>query len=140
MKKSLVAIDSSCLIALNSGEELVNKIKTNLKEKWVAYCSEMAILETFYILCRKSNLETAQNKINALISSNVLNIIPIKKVLKEASKLKCERSIAIADCITIALAQNLDSKAIFYRKERELKKAIKKKPFQVELIFLVDDN
>jgi predicted nucleic acid-binding protein len=140
MKKSLVAIDSGCLIALHSGEKLANEIKENLRDKWEGYCSEMTILETFYVLCRKSNLKTANEKVDALIESNVLHIVPIKKLLKEASKLKCQRSIAIADCLTIALAKRFKGKAIFYRKERELKKSINKKPFQVELMFLIDED
>ena len=49
--------------------------------------------------------------------------------MKEAAGLKCERGIAIADCITIALVKALNGKAIFYRKEREFEKTLEKKPF-----------
>ncbi|MFO8020632.1 MAG: PIN domain-containing protein [Promethearchaeia archaeon] len=135
MKRNIVAIDSSCLIALQADEELANKIKQKLYESWDAYCSEMAILETQYILCRKKSFEIASKKISALVESNVIQIVPIKDLLENASKLKCERSIAIADCLTIALAEKLNSKAIFYQQERELKDAIEKKPFQVKIEF-----
>lgn len=99
----------------------------------------MAILELHYVLCRNSNLKTAQKKVEAFVNSNVIEIIPVRELLKEASRQKCERAIAIADCLTIALAKNINGKAIFYRKETELKNAIKKKPFEVELIFLSEE-
>jgi predicted nucleic acid-binding protein len=139
MKKNLVAIDSSCLIALQADEKLAKRINQNLIEKWDAYCSEMAILELFYVLCRNSNLKKAQKKVEALVNSHVIEIIPVRELLKEASRQKCIRAIAIADCLTIALAKNLNGKAIFYRKETELKNAIKKKPFDIEIIFLLDE-
>ncbi len=138
-EKNLVANDSSCLIALQADEKLAKRINQNLVENWDAYCSEMAILELHYVLCRNSNLKTAQKKVEAFVNSNVIEIIPVRELLKEASRQKCERAIAIADCLTIALAKNINGKAIFYRKETELKNAIKKKPFEVELIFLSEE-
>ncbi|MGV9199201.1 MAG: PIN domain-containing protein [Promethearchaeia archaeon] len=140
MKRSIVALDSSCLIALQADEELATQIQQKLHECWDAYCSEMAILETQYVICRKTSFEIAKKKISALLASNVIQIVAIQELLENASQLKCERSIAIADCLTIALAKKLRSKAIFYRRERELKNAIEKKPFGVKIEFLTEDK
>jgi predicted nucleic acid-binding protein len=136
MKKNIVSIDSSCLIALQTDKKLKKMIINLLKEKWEGYCTEMAILETFYILCRKLSLKTALEKINALKESKIINLKSIGFVLNEAAEIKCERAIAIADCITIALAQKLQGKAVFYRAEKEIIKTIEKKPFKTEIIFL----
>lgn len=140
MKKNIVAIDSGCFIAMQLDQDLAAEIKSNLKEKWDAFCSEMAILETFYVVCRRTNYEKAKKKITALIESKVIKIVPIKELIEYASKLKCERPIALADCLTIALAKKLEGKAIFYKKEMELKKTIEKDPFDVELMFLVNGD
>ncbi len=86
----------------------------------------MAILETFYILCRKSSWEEAKVKIDALIKSNIIKIIPISNLIEHAALIKCERAIAIADCLTIALAKSLNGAAIFFDREKELEIAMKK--------------
>ena len=135
MKKSLVAIDSSCLIAIQTNEPLNQEFQQLLKTKWNGYCTEMALLETFYILCRKTNWKKAETKVKALIESNVIQIKSIKSLLKKAAQLKYQRTIAIADCLTIALAESIQGKAIFYHKELELEKALEKESFNVEIVF-----
>jgi predicted nucleic acid-binding protein len=140
MKKSRVAIDASCLIAIQADEPLNEKFQNLLKSKWNGYCTEMAILETFYILCRKLQWKIAKTKINALQESNVIKIKPINTLLEIAAQLKCQRSIAIADCLTIALAESIKGKAIFYHKERELEKTMENELFNVEIIFFDEFN
>jgi len=135
MKKSPVSIDASCLIAIQANEPLKEEFKQLLKTKWNGYCTEMALLETFYILCRKTNWKKAETKVKALIESNVIQIESIKSLLKKAAQLKCQRPIAIADCLTIALAESIQGKAIFYHKELELEKTLEKEFFNVEIIF-----
>lgn len=135
MKKSPMAIDSSCLIAIQANEPLKKEFQQLLKTKWKGYCTEMALLETFYILCRKTNWEKSRSKVEALIESNVLQIRSIKSLLKKAAQIKCQSPVAIADCLNIALAESIQGKAIFYHKEIELEKALEKGPFNVEVIF-----
>ncbi len=135
MRKKTVVLDASCLIALQAEEQLAEKLKKNIIEKWDPYCTELAILETYYILCRKLDWNTAKSKINALKDSNVIQIKPINIILEDAVLLKCQRSISIADCLTIALAKILQGQAIFYQKEKELDKAMENKPFDVKIIF-----
>lgn len=138
MKKSNVSIDSSCLIAIQADEKLGNKLTNFLKKEWNAYVTEIAILETFYVLCRKSNWKDAKTKTQALRESNIIQIEPINKYLEYAAKLKCERPIAIADCLTISLAKSIQGQAIFYHQEQELKKTLESKPMDVEIIFFKD--
>ncbi len=134
-KNNLVSIDASCLIAIQADEPLNKRFQNLLKTKWKGYCSEMAILETFYILCRKFTWKIAKKKVNALKESHIIQIEPINNLINRASQLKCQRPIAIADCLTIALAESINGKAIFYHKEKELEKAMENELFDVELIF-----
>jgi len=140
MKKSLVSIDSSCLIAIQADEPLNKKFQNLLKTKWKGYCTEMAILETFYILCRKFTWKIAKTKIDALKASNIIRIEPINSLLKKAAQLKCQRAIAIADCLTIALAESIKGKAIFYHKEKELENTMENESFNIEIIFFDEFN
>ncbi len=96
---------------------------------------EMAILETFYILCRKFTWKTANTKIDALKASNVIQIESINSLLKKAAQLKCQRAIEIADCLTITLAEAIKGKAVFYHKEKELENTMENESFKVEIIF-----
>ena len=130
-----MAIDSSCLIAIQANEPAKKKFQSLLKTKWEGFCTEMALLEVFYILCRKTNWKEAETKVKAFIESNVIQIKSFKSLVIKAAQIKCQRSIAIADCLTIALAESVQGKAVFYHKETELEKSIEKEPFNVELIF-----
>jgi len=138
MKKSSVSIDSSCLIALQANEELGNRFKERAKQDWDVYCSEFAILETFYVLCRKFGIGIAEQKVTSLKESGVIQIEPIITLSKDAALIKCQRPIAIGDCFTIALARKINGDAIFCKKEQELKKALDKQPFDVNVLFFED--
>ena len=136
MKKDNVSIDASCLIAIQTDEKLGQKFKKLLMGKWNAYCTEIAILEFYYVLCRKLGWDIAKTKLQSLKESGTIQIKPINDLIEVAAQLKCQKSIAIADCLTIALACEIQGKAIFNNEERELKKAIETKPFDVEIFFL----
>lgn len=138
MKKGLVSIDASCLIAVQAEEPLSSEFKSLLKTKWIGYCSEYSLIETLYILCRKLGRDVAEGKLKALKESNVLQIEPFNALLEAVAQLKCQRAIAIGDCFTIALAKKINGQAIFYNKELEIVNAIKIKPFDVEIKFLED--
>ena len=52
--------------------------------------------------------------------------------------LKCERALSLADCFCLALARKLECNAIFAKREAELVKETRKKPFDTEVLFLED--
>ncbi len=138
MKRDLVAIDASCLIAIQAEEELGEHLKSLLKTKWTGFCTEYSILETYYVLCRKFGWNAAVEKLKSLKESNVLQIEPFSSLLEAVAQLKCQRAIAVGDCFTITLAKKINGQAIFYNKESEVEKAMKKQPFDVEIKFLED--
>ncbi|MBN1803162.1 MAG: PIN domain-containing protein [Candidatus Lokiarchaeota archaeon] len=137
-KKRSVSIDASCLIAVQASESLSELFKDKIRKNWNAFCSEFALIETSYILCRTFGIEIAEKKMMALKESGIIQIEPICKVSKEASLIKCNRPIGIGDCLTIALAKSINGDAIFCNKERELFTTLDKKPFDVKIIFLED--
>ncbi len=94
------------------------------------------MMEAEYILCREHGWDQANEKVEKLILSRALEIVEEERVLHEAARIKCERSIAIGDCHTIALAQKLNATAVFAHQEEDLAKEMKRKPFPVNVYFL----
>jgi len=133
-KKRLV-FDASVLIELAYATELGKKALELMKLNDV-YVTELAIVETYYILCRKLGEEKAAEKIENLLESGyveIFNVSPIK-----VGKIKCSRAISIADCYTIALAEKIKGVAIFARKEKELIKEMRRQEFSTQIMFLED--
>lgn len=142
MKRSLkgyYALDASALIELcldsNVGEVLRDAL---ISENIIAYTHELAIIEVFYVLCRKAGLENAKTSVDSLLISGYLNVENISEISEAASKIKCVRSIAISDCLTLALAKEKSSNALFAKREVELIRELEKEPFDVNIEFISD--
>jgi len=71
-----------------------------------------------------------------MLLSTALEVVEEEQVLHHAARIKCERSIALADCHAIALAQKLKATAVFARQGDDLAKEMKRKPFPIRLYFL----
>jgi len=52
--------------------------------------------------------------------------------------IKCRRAISLADCYVIALSEKIKGCAILAKKEKELIKEMKRKSFEIPIIFLGD--
>nr|MDO8045391.1 PIN domain-containing protein [Candidatus Baldrarchaeota archaeon] len=128
-----VVYDSSVLIEMAYATKL-GEIAKELMKEHDTYTTELAISETFYIICRKLGVKKAENKINNLLESGFIDVISISPI--EAGKIKCVRSISLADCYIIALAKILNATSVFAIKEKELEREIKRMPFKVPVIFL----
>ncbi len=136
MKRSTVVIDASCLVYFQDKEPEAIQFKQLINESWDAWCTEIAILETLYILCREYGREESLKRVNALRESHTIQIKPIVGYCDLAASIKCERSIALPDCLTIALAESLKARAIFAHREKELDLTIQQRPFNIEILFL----
>jgi len=73
-----------------------------------------------------------------LIDSNFINIYSLENFLRDISILKCNNSISLPDCATIALATKNKIPALFAKKEGELKNPLIIKAFEIDLFFLED--
>jgi len=133
------ALDSSALLEYLMGTkagETVKEYFETLKPEETANCSMMAVSEIFYILCRLGGHTFAENKINDILKSQVLEIHGTTYLAIETGKIKCERAVSLADCSCIATAKLAEAKAVFARKEEELAKEMERKPFDTEIVFL----
>ena len=139
--KGRLAIDTSALIELiycgAPGQNLKKALESDVVEAWT---SEIAIAELRYVLCRRLGCRESNERVNKLLASGYLKVEDTLTVINEASKTKCGRAISLPDCFTIALAQKIEGSALFARKEQDLTKEMQKKPFEVKIIFLEDQE
>lgn len=132
-----VALDSSVLVEILDGSEIGSKLtKALLNEEIIAHASFVNMAEAEYILCRKIGHDDARNAVEGLLNSGYVAVEEDPAIHALASRLKCERSISLADCYTFAVAMVTLSRPVFLSKEEELLKEMKKKPFETDPIFL----
>ena len=131
------SLDGGVLIALAIGDPSTQQLKRALlKGEAEAYTHELALIELAYILCRRFGWHVAQVKLSSLLKSRVVEVVRLAELVEEASRIKCERALSVADCCTLALAALYSCKALFARRERELEAEISRKPLEVEVEFL----
>ncbi len=135
-----VTCDASIIIELVLSGTDSALFQSISKQEIFPFTTILAITEAEYILCRKLGKKTAFDKIQNLTSSNYFEIINLDDIHKEASLLKCHRSISLPDCFIIALAKEKKTPALFAYKEEELIKQLKTKPFDIQILFLEDLN
>lgn len=137
--KGNTALDTSALIEFLTGTKAGEIIKTyfkTLKPEETTNCSIFIISEVFYVLCRLKGTEFAEEKVNDMLKSKTLQVYNTTDVAIQTGKIKCERAMSLADCSCIAAAKLANAKAVFARKEKELAREMKRKPFTVEITFL----
>jgi len=140
MKKELkgsMVFDASVIIELLASTKRGKIVEEKLKSgELFAFTTELDITEALYILCRKIGFNNALIKINALKRSGYIEIFEISPLVETTALYKCSRAIALSDCLTLSLAKYLSLPALFARKEKELLREMKKKPFDIEILFL----
>lgn len=105
MKKKPL-LDSFALLAYLNQEKGYEKVKRLLSsEKSPLLMNEINIGETFYILAKRRNLESAEYFLNVILPA--LPITHVGNVLQdviEAARIKARHPISYADCFVIATA------------------------------------
>lgn len=115
-----LVLDSGILLSFVEGKypEIFSKIK-NREIKPIL--SALSLAETYYVICRTLGVERAQRVVNNLVNSGLFKIVGIsRRIISEAGRCKCKYAISLADCITIATAKVMKTKALFIE-EKELK-------------------
>lgn len=134
-----IALDGGVLIALATGDEISNSIKDRMRRNEVrAITHELALTEMTYMLCRNLGWDKAAAKLEYLINSGFISIDETSELIKDAAMLKCERSLALPDCFTLALAKRHRCKALFVKMEEELRKELSRKSIGVDVSFLTN--
>jgi len=137
--KGKLAVDASALIELIYCEALGQKLRQALENDLIeAWTTELALTELRYILCRKLGWPESSERVNKLLASGYFKVEDTLKLMNEAAKLKCCRAVSLPDCFTIALAQEISGTALFARKEQDLTTEMRRKPFDISVLFLDD--
>ncbi len=95
-------------------------------------------MELSYIACRKVGWKRGKEVVQKIISSGYIEVLKIGGLLDRAAKMKCERSISLVDCFTIATGEVLGVDVLFTKREKELEMKLARKPFEVKLMFAED--
>jgi predicted nucleic acid-binding protein len=135
------ALDAGALIEYLTGTALGRVLREyfdHMEANETAYTSTLTVAETFYVLCRRDGLESAHQKLTQMIASNMIQPIGSIEMTLEMGKLKCERAISLPDCSCLAAAKETRARAVFALREAELTREMKRKPFDVDIIFLED--
>lgn len=135
-----MAFDGGAIIELVYATPAGTEIKEAIKSRQLRpFVTELAMAEASYILCRKLGSDEASSRMKDLRESNTIAFVPITQTISDTAALyKCERSISLADCFSIALGKSKAIPVLFARREEELEKEMRAHPFDVELIFLGD--
>jgi len=133
-----VVFDGGAVIDLILSGEDSNLFKNILNNDIAPMTTDLAIIETEYILCRKIGRQRAFEKVDNLLDSNFINVHSLENFLRDISILKCNNPIALPDCATIALAAKYKIPALFAKKEGELKNPLIIKAFEIDVFFLED--
>jgi predicted nucleic acid-binding protein len=123
----IIVLDAGVLIALAVGESNTMQLSQKIIDHRGSYaCTEIALCELSYILCRKLSWEKALEKAQNLVQSSMVTVIPTNILWTEAARIKCRASIALPDCFTLAAARLAGGKALLVRREKEIVNAVKK--------------
>jgi len=132
-----LVLDASVLVEAVLGTSLGQRLKEALeKEQVLAYVTEIGVAELRYILCRKLGYAGSKSRVDKLLASGYVQVEDASFLIEAAARLKCERSVSLADCFCLALAQYYRCGVLFARKEAELVRENHKKPFYVGVVFL----
>lgn len=142
MKRGLsgrLVLDGSALVdAVFSSPSGVRLVEVLEKELVIAYTTELGIAELRYVVCRKLGLKESKERVDKLLASGYVQVEDVSGLIEDTARLKCERAISLADCFCLALARKNGCGALFARRESDLIKEMRKKPFDVEVLFLED--
>lgn len=136
-RKAVTVLDGGVLIALAVGEKSAQGLAEKIEsEQGVFVCTELALSELTYILCRRVGWDIASKKADSLVQSATIHSIPAARLWRAAARLKCRAAIALSDCYTIAAAELVKASALFVQEEKELRQALTEGSIPPILTFL----
>ena len=135
-----LSIDSGIVLAYYLGEKLGALVRTEIfeSEGKSLYHSRVCIAEFFYVLCRRRGQKIAADYTRSYLSAGYSALADSELVDMTAGTYKCERAISLADCYVIAVAKLQEASALFARHQTDLDREIKRKPFDVPILFIED--
>lgn len=136
-----LSIDSGVVLAYLLGEDLGRAARDMIlfREKPVHF-SGVAVSELFYVLCRKRGGRFAREAVETILRSGRVSVASSNEIDIEAGGYKCARSVSLADCYVLAVAKVLKGTAVFARREDEMNREARRKPFDVDVVFLEESK
>ncbi len=137
---SRLSIDSGVVLAYFLGERIGTVVRTEIfgSEGKSIYHNRLCIAELFYVLCRRRGEKVATDYTRAYLNAEYSTLADSEVIDMTAGSYKCQRAISLADCYVIAAARVQQASALFARREKDLDKEIKRKPFDVPILFAED--
>jgi uncharacterized protein len=134
-----MVFDTSVLIEIVRGSKAGLALKQALEAGSLsAHATEMNLFELRYLTCRREGWDKSSEVDRNLRDSAYFRVHDAHQFLEAAARLKCERSMSLVDCVTIAAGEALAMPVLFAKHEGELDVEIKRKPFKTEVRFLED--
>lgn len=133
----IFVLDGGVLLALALGEPSAQGLAKEMPSDQKHYvCTELALCELTYILCRQLDWTFAGEKTQSLLRSAVVRPIRTSMVWGEAASIKCHVPISLPDCFTIAASRMLNGLPMFARRETEIVSAAEKGLLNDKIEFL----
>ena len=135
-----LSVDSGVVLAYYLGEKIGEIVRKEILESAsrTVYHNRLCVSELFYVLCRRRGQRIAVDYTRAFLDSGHSLLRDSDEIDITAGACKCVRAISLADSYVIATAICHHASAVFARHERDLDSEIKRKPFDVEVVFLED--
>ena len=135
-----MVFDTGALVELlEPTSKIGEELKASMAEGSInAHVSEVSLAELYYVMCRRLRHERATSRYEDLRASNYLYVTETSSLTFLAGRYKCERSMSLADCFSLALGKHLRLPVLFRSREQELELELKKKPFDLQILFLED--
>lgn len=137
---SRLSMDSGVILAYYLGEDLGQVVRDHVLEATgrEIFHNRLCVAELCYVLCRRRGITLAIEYAKSYIDANYSTLASSDDVDLMAAAYKCERAISLADCYVIAVAKLKLATALFARHEDDLDEEIRRKSFDVPIIFLED--
>ncbi len=129
-------IDTSAWVEFFLGTDLGEKLRDLLSKNEI-YIPFPTLTEVYYILCRLRGRTFAAKTLGKVVKSKG-HIGTSISLAVEMGKIKCHRTISLADAGVIALTRLKEGAAVFKKKEREIKQEMEEQPLSIPFIFLED--
>ena len=130
-------LDAGVLLALALGGPASTELAELIQRGDGTFaCTEIGLCEFLYILCRRVSWRKAKRKIDLLLRSSAVRIIPMSAIWVESARIKCKVPIPLPDCHTIAAARLSKEVALFARRERETADAMNSGKLRDKVLFL----
>ena len=134
-----MVFDTGVLIEIVRGSKPALTLKTRLESGTLTpHTTEANLFELSYLTCRSEGWAKAKSVVDSIRESGYFRIHDVQEFLEAAARTKCDRAVSMVDCITIAAGEVLSLPVLFAKHEKELDEELKKRPFKIELRFLMD--